>query len=102
MRIVKPNFSGGKWSVSDGGKAYEVWMEDEGFMNQVHAREVGFYDGDYYKVAMTESQKLDGRGLSNSRKIVRVIEPIRKPVQTPLLQGPSGRRNSGKIRPDDE
>jgi len=91
VRIVKPNFSGGKWSVSDGSKPYDVTVEDEEFLGKVHAREVGFYDGDYYKVAMTESQKLDGRGLSTTRKIVRVIEPIRRPVQAPLLEAPKRR-----------
>lgn len=88
VRIVKPNFLSGKWSVSDGSKPYDVTIEDEEFMKKVHAREVGFYDGDYYKVVMTESQKLDGRGLSTARKIVRVVEPIRRPVQAPLLDAP--------------
>ena len=76
VRIVKPNFLGGKWSVSDGSKPYGVTVEDKEFLEKVHAREVGFYKGDYYRVAMTESQKLDGRGLSTTRKIVRVIEQI--------------------------
>ncbi len=99
VRIVKPSFSGGKWSVSDGSKPYDVTIEDKEFMNQVHAREVGFYDGDYYRVAMTESQKLDGRGLSTIRAIVRFIEPISKPIQTPLLEAP--KRRIKKIDLDD-
>jgi hypothetical protein len=92
VRIVKPNFSGGKWTVSDGSKPFEVAMDDEDFMKRVHAREVGFYDGDYYRVAMTETQKIDGRGLSTSRTIVRVIDEIRRPTQVPLLPTSTGRK----------
>jgi hypothetical protein len=92
VRIVKANFLGDKWSVSDGSKPFEVVMEDGDFKRRVHAREVGFFDGDMYRVRMITEQKLDGRGLSTVRRIVRVVEPYRLAVQGSLALPPPKRR----------
>ena len=81
VKIVKTNFGQGKWSVSDGGRRYEVSMDDDGFKERVHAREIGFYDGDFYRVKMVTTQKLKGRTMTTSRSIVEVIEPVRTEMQ---------------------
>ena len=81
VKIVKTNFGKGKWSVSDGGRRYEVSMDDDEFKERVHAREIGFYDGDFYRVKMVTTQKLKGRTITTSRSIVEVIEPVRNELQ---------------------
>ena len=98
VRIVKPDFIGDKWSVSEGGrKAYTVTMEDDVFKRRVHAREIGFFDGDMYRVKMLTSQNIDGRGLTTSRKIVEVIEPVPQPRQQ-LLPSPPPNKPGRKFR----
>jgi hypothetical protein len=81
VKIVKTNFGKGKWSVSDGGRRYEVSMDDDEFKERVHAREIGFFDGDFYRVRMVSTQKLKGRTMTTSRSIVEVIEPVRTEMQ---------------------
>jgi hypothetical protein len=81
VKIVKTNFGRGKWSVSDGGRRYEVSMDDDDFKERVHAREIGFYDGDFYRVKMVTTQKLKGRVMTTSRSIIEVIEPVRDDLQ---------------------
>jgi hypothetical protein len=68
---MKANFAGGKWSVSDGGKPFEVSMDDDDFKARVQAKEVGFFDGDLYKVKMVTSQKITGQRVSTSRSFVK-------------------------------
>jgi hypothetical protein len=81
VKIVKTNFGKGKWSVSDGGRRFEVSMDDSDFKERVHAREIGFYDGDFYRVKMVTTQKLKGNTMITSRSIVEVIEPVRDELQ---------------------
>lgn len=59
-------------------------MADENFKAKVHAREIGFYDGDMYRVRMETEQRFDGRGLSTKRKIIEVVEPVQRPRQERL------------------
>ena len=81
IRMVKPSFTDGSWSVSDGGKPFSVTMDDDDFKARVHAREVGFFDGDLYRVQMITWQKLTGKRISTNRSIIRVIEPIQAEEQ---------------------
>lgn len=68
VRILKPDFVGDKWSVSDGGKPYTVSMADENFKAKVHAREIGFYDGDMYRVRMETSSASMAEGSARRGK----------------------------------
>jgi hypothetical protein len=96
IKIVKPSFSDGKWSVSDGNRRFEVAMEDQTFKAKVHAREVGFYDGDLYRVEMVTTQKMNNERLSTERKVTRVIAPVTPEVQESLKLEESERRPSGR------
>jgi hypothetical protein len=99
VRIMKANFAGGKWSVSDGGKPFEVSMDDNDFKARVQAREVGFFDGDLYRVEMATSQKITGQRVSTSRSIVKVIEAVRQPEQRTLEESaPETKRNGRRFR----
>jgi hypothetical protein len=102
VQIVKPSFSDGKWSVSDGTRRFDVAMDDQTFKAKVHAREVGFYDGDLYRVEMTTTQKVNNQRLSTERKITRVIAPVLPDVQEPLKLEESERRPSRRISLEDE
>lgn len=77
VRILRTDFVADKWYVSEGGgKQYSVSMADEQFKQQVHARKIGFYDGDMYQVRMEVEQELKGKRLIAHRKIVRVLGPV--------------------------
>jgi hypothetical protein len=76
VKLIGPNFEDGKWYVSDGGKRFAVSMDDEDFKVRVHAREIGFFDGDLYRVEITTTQTIRGNRLSTARSISRVINPI--------------------------
>ena len=99
VEISKPAFVEGKWSVSDGSKRFQVDMEDETFKSRVHAREVGFYDGDLYRVEMVTTQRLKNRRLTTERKITRVIGPVKGAVIQDSLTLPKSAR---RFLEDDE
>ena len=98
VRIVTFDFDKDKLMVSDGGKPFEVKLDDEEFRARVHARKVGFFDRDYYRVSMTIDQKIDGRGLRTVRSISNVTGPILEGEQTelPLLENGAARSDSQK------
>ncbi len=100
VRIVKPDFKGDKWTVSEGDrKTYTVSMADEAFKSRVHARKIGFFDGDMYRVRMETEQKLDGRGLRTIRRILQVIESVPQPRQQ-SLKSPEDEQQGRKFRDD--
>lgn len=86
VRVVRFDFEKDKWVVSDGGKPFEAVLEDAEFRASIHSRAVGFFDGDYYRVRMITQQKMDGRGLHTTRRIVNVVEPVKKERQSTFLE----------------
>lgn len=98
VEIVKPTFVEGKWSVSDGNRRFQVDMQDQAFKNRVHAREIGFYDGDFYRVEMVTIQRVKNRKLTTERKITRVLEKMTPPTQVPLVIP----EKSGRVFRDDD
>ena len=103
IQIVKPSFSDGKWSVSDGNRRFDVAMEDQTFKAKVHAREVGFYDGDLYRVELVTTQKMNNQRLSTERKITRVIAPVPTDFGESLSLPLSEEKRPGRrFREDDE
>ena len=98
VQILRPSFPDGKWSVSDGGRKFQVSMEDETFKARIHAREVGFYEGDLYLVQIHTRQTLSGTKLATERIITRVIAPVPLALQTelPIGNGPQPNRRSKK------
>ncbi|GGG71923.1 hypothetical protein [Edaphobacter dinghuensis] len=102
VQILKPAFVEGKWSVSDGNKKYQVDMEDPVFKGRVHSREIGFYEGDLYRVELVTTQYMKNGKLSTARKITRVIEPVSAAVQESLQLRAPAKRNGRKFRDADE
>lgn len=84
VKILKPSFLGGKWSVSDGSQTFSVLVLDHEFVAKIHARQVGFYDGDLYKVEMVTLQSLVGGRLRTTRIITHVVASIPFSIQQNL------------------
>jgi len=51
-------------------------MKDQEFIDQVKAREIGFYSGDLFRVLHRTTQKIQNAKLTTTHEIVRVIEPM--------------------------
>jgi hypothetical protein len=89
VRVVKPNFDGGRWSFHDGSAKFGAELEDRDFQARVNSREQGFFNGDKFLIRMRSDQHIDKRGNLTTRNIVeKVLERIEAPRERQLgLQG---------------
>jgi len=89
VRVVKPNFDGGRWSFHDGSAKFGAELEDRDFQARVNSREQGFFNGDKFLIRMRSDQHIDKRGNLTTRNIVeKVLERREAPRERQLgLQG---------------
>jgi len=86
VRVVKPNFDGGRWSFHDGSAKFGAELEDRDFQAKVNLREQGFYKGDTFLVRLRSVQHLDKNGGLTTRNVVeKVIDQRQGPRQQRLL-----------------
>lgn len=86
VRVVKPNFDGGRWSFHDGSAKFGADLEDKEFQERVSRREQGFFSGDTFLIRLRSIQHLDKNGGLSTRNIVeKVIDQREGPRQQSLL-----------------
>jgi hypothetical protein len=86
VRVVKPNFDGGRWSFHDGSAKFGAELEDKEFQAKVNRREQGFYKGDAFLIRLRSVQHLDKNGTITTRNVVeKVLEQREGPRQEKLL-----------------
>jgi hypothetical protein len=85
VRVVKPNFDGGRWTFHDGSAKFGAEVEDRGFQTRVENREQGFYAGDTFLVRLRSTQHIDRNGGITTRNVVeRVLDQRSAPRQRRL------------------
>lgn len=85
VRVVKPNFDGGRWSFHDGSAKFGAELEDKAFQARVNSREQGFFAGDTFLVRIRSEQHIDKKGNLTTRNVVeKVLDFRRSPRQHPL------------------
>ncbi|MCK5659509.1 MAG: hypothetical protein KAH96_06510 [Alphaproteobacteria bacterium] len=73
LQIVKLSFKEcDKWQMTDGGKPFNVTIEDVDFLNRVQKREVAFANGDYLECDVLEKQYRTSSGLKMQYTITQV------------------------------
>lgn len=86
VRVVKPNFDGGRWSFHDGSAKFGAELEDKDFQAKVNRREQGFYKGDTFLVRLRSIQHIDKNGVLTTRNIVeKILDQREGPRQQRLL-----------------
>jgi hypothetical protein len=86
VRVVKPNFDGGRWSFHDGSAKFGAELEDKEFQEKVSRREQGFYSGDTFLIRLRSIQHLDKNGgISTINIVEKVIDQREGPRQQALL-----------------
>jgi hypothetical protein len=75
VRVVKPNFDGGRWSFSDGASKFGADVEDRGFQERVKSREIGFFQGDTLRILLRTDQHIDSKNrLITTNVVEKVLE----------------------------
>jgi hypothetical protein len=86
VRVVKPNFDGGRWSFHDGSAKFGAELEDSDFQARVNRRDQGFYKGDTFLVRLHSIQHIDKNGNLSTRNVVeKVLDQREGPRQQKLL-----------------
>lgn len=86
VKVVKPNFEGGRWCFHDGSNKFGADLEDTDFQAKVNRRDQGFYKGDTFLVRLRSIQHHDKNGNLNTRNIVeKVLDQREGPRQQKLL-----------------
>ena len=73
VRVVKPNFDGGRWSFHDGSAKFGAELEDREFQSRVNQREVGFFKGDTFLVRLRSIQNIGKNGVLTTRNVVEKV-----------------------------
>lgn len=90
VRVVKPNFDGGRWTFHDGSAKFGAEVEDRGFQSRVDSREQGFCAGDTFLIRLRSTQHIDKNGGITTRNVVeKVLDQRSSPKQRPLLDSES-------------
>jgi hypothetical protein len=86
VRVVKPNFDGGRWTFHDGSAKFGAEVEDRGFQERVDRREQGFFAGDTFLIRLRSIQHIDKNGGISTRNMVeKVLDQRLAPRQRRLL-----------------
>lgn len=86
LQIISLTFRDeGKWRFTDGLEPFTASIEDEKFLEKIHATEVVFGDGDYLVCQVRERQFRTSKGLKTERTIVEVLEHRPYPRQLKLF-----------------
>lgn len=86
VRVVKPNFDGGRWTFHDGSAKFGADVEDKGFQARVDSRDQGFFAGDTFLIRMRSVQHIDRNGVLTTRNVVeKVLDQKSSPKQRRLL-----------------
>ena len=85
VRIVKPNFDGGRWSFSDGSSKLGATVEDKDFLEQVARREIGFFKGDTLRIQLRTSQHIDANNRLITENVVEKVLEVRQGTTQRLL-----------------
>jgi hypothetical protein len=88
VRVVKPNFDGGRWSFHDGSAKFGADVEDKTFQARVDSREQGFFAGDTFLVRMRSIQHVDKNGGITTRNIVEKVLDYRPSPRQRRLSEP--------------
>jgi hypothetical protein len=87
VRVVKPNFDGGRWTFHDGSAKFGAEVEDKNFQSRVDSREQGFYAGDTFLVRLRSTQHIDKNGTITTRNVVEKVLDKRSSPQQRRLPG---------------
>lgn len=86
VRVVKPNFDGGRWSFHDGSAKFGAELEDKDFQAKVNNREQGFFKGDTFLIRLRSFQHHDKNGNLTTRNVVeKILDQREGPRQKKLL-----------------
>jgi hypothetical protein len=88
VRVVKPNFDGGRWTFHDGSAKFGADVEDKAFQARVNSREQGFFNGDRFLIRLRSSQHIDKNGgLITTNVVENVLNYVEAPKQHSLTDG---------------
>ncbi|MGB7355637.1 MAG: hypothetical protein WBD06_18160 [Acidobacteriaceae bacterium] len=90
VRVVKPNFDGGRWTFHDGSAKFGAEVDDKGFQARVEKREQGFYAGDTFLIRLRSTQHVDKNGGIMTRNVVEKVLDQRSAPRQRRLTAPQG------------
>ncbi len=88
MEIVRLSFRDGNvWHFTQGDEELSAKIEDERFLERLHARELAFADGDIVRARVRNVSRRTGAGIKTERRILEVLEVTPPPRQLEIAGG---------------